>query len=90
MEPNESGKFTAYLQRYQPKVWESLVSAASDGLILIDEETDSVTPTNRLLLTYPDLHAVLCFLIDTWAVREKEAHGEASWQLFVKGMENES
>jgi len=83
-------KFTSYLQEHQPKVWISLVQAAGEGLIVIDEELDSVTATNRLLITYPDLHAVLCFLIDNWAVREKENHGEASWEMLIKGLKNES
>lgn len=87
---NRHNTFTAYLQENQPKVWDSLVLAAAEGLIIIDEELDSVTATNRLLLTYPDLHAVLCFLVDNWAVREKEAHGEASWKELMKGLENES
>lgn len=81
--------FTSYLQEHQPKIWHSLVEAAKDGLVLIDEEKDSVTATNRLLLTYPDLHGVLSLLIDNWAVREKENHGEAAWKLLMKGLENE-
>lgn len=83
-------KFTAYLRENQPKVWNSLVQAAQEGLIVIDEELDSVTATNRLLLTYPDLHAVLCYLIDNWAVREKESHGASSWEMLIKGLEHES
>jgi len=82
-------KFTSYLQDNQPKVWASLVHAAEEGLVVINEELDSVTATNRLLLTYPDLHAMLCFLVDNWAVREKEVHGKSSWGQLIKGLKNE-
>jgi len=47
-----------------PKLWKTLEHGASLGLIFIDEKQDAVTASNRLLLTYPDLHSVLNQIID--------------------------
>ncbi len=58
--------FIESLKQDQPQLWENIVAASQEGLIVIDEENDAVTATNRLLLTYPGLHEVLAFLNDQW------------------------
>lgn len=58
-----------HLKTHQPRTWALLEDAAKGGLIAIDEETDAVTATNRLLLTYPGLHDALATLTNAWAER---------------------
>lgn len=62
----ERERYIEYLQIQHPKIWESLLRAAKDGLVHIDKEADSVTATNRLLLTYPDLHDILNIISEEW------------------------
>lgn len=59
-------RYIDYLKIQHPKIWESLNRAAQDGLVYIDHEADSVTATNRLLLTYPDLHDILNVINEEW------------------------
>ncbi|BHH82242.1 hypothetical protein [Desulforhopalus sp. 52FAK] len=63
----ESEGFIEYIKTKIPAVWDSLESAAQEGLVYIDLDCDAVTASNRLLLTYPDLHEVLSTLINQWA-----------------------
>ena len=58
--------YIEYVKAKEPRLWGTLQAAAADGLIFIDEKTDAITATNRLLLTYPDLHEVLNMLCTTW------------------------
>ncbi|MBF0236957.1 MAG: hypothetical protein HQM12_04565 [SAR324 cluster bacterium] len=67
--------YIQYLKDAQPGLWHSVVSAANDGLIMVDEDNDAVTATNRLLLTYPGLHEVLSFLHDQWVEQFLDDHG---------------
>lgn len=64
--------FINYLQLEQPGIWSSLLRAEGLGLVHIDRENDAVTATNRLLLTYPDLHEVLNLITESW-FKEKSA-----------------
>jgi hypothetical protein len=66
---SESAGFIEHLKTRQPATWALLKAAASNGLVVIDEETDAVTATNRLLLTYPGLHDNLATLTNAWAER---------------------
>jgi len=50
----------------QPQLWQQIKYAESLGLIYVDESLDAITPTNRLLMTYPGLHAALCTIINDW------------------------
>jgi hypothetical protein len=59
--------FISYIKIKNPSVWASLEYAAQEGLVYIDVESDAVTASNRLLLTFPDLHEVLSTLINQWA-----------------------
>ena len=60
------GSYVEYLKTSQPAIWQSLQNAAAEGLVFIDEEKDAVTASNRLLLTYPDLHEVLEMMTQNW------------------------
>ncbi len=62
-------RFISYLKSKQRGLWQTLLIASADGLVVIDEENDAVTATNRLLLTYPGLHEALQRLTDEWAER---------------------
>ena len=80
-EVNNSATFIDYLKNEQPHIWESISKAADEGLTVIDETNDAVTAANRLLLTYPDLHVVLNFLVDSWVKRKAEDLTAASTDL---------
>ena len=58
------------IEKDAPKLWKTLKSAQEEGLLFIDEKTDSITATNRLLLTYPDLHETLNQIIDHWSLKK--------------------
>ena len=58
--------FLKSVKEEHPNLWESIRQAAKSGLILIDEQNDSITATNRLLFTYPDLHEAISTLINEW------------------------
>ena len=61
-----SKSYIESLQQEQPLLWHTILSAAKEGLIVIDDENDAVSATNRLLLTYPGLHEILAFLNYQW------------------------
>jgi hypothetical protein len=65
-----------HLKTEKAATWALLQDAASKGLVVIDEQTDSVTATNRLLLTYPGLHNILATISNAWAERayDSSAH----------------
>ena len=58
-----------FLKDRQPSTWALLKMAAIQGLVVIDEDADSITATNRLLLTYPGLHDVISMIVDGFAER---------------------
>lgn len=72
---NESQGFIEYIKKKTPAVWTKLEYAAQEGLVYIDIDSDAVTASNRLLLTYPDLHEVLSTLINQWAESAGSDHG---------------
>lgn len=63
----ENTGFINHLKTTQPATWGLLQQAGLEGLIIIDEPGDAITPTNRLLLTYPGLHKALCCIINDYA-----------------------
>ena len=65
------GGFFEYLQREERATWTLLKIVGKDGLVIINPETDAVTATNRLLLTYPGLHEILTTLINQWAEEQQ-------------------
>ena len=72
---NEVHGFIEYIKNETPAVWEKMEYAAQEGLVYIDINSDAVTASNRLLLTYPDLHEVLSTLINQWAESAEIDHG---------------
>ena len=74
----ETEGLVEYLKREQPSTWTLLQQAALTGLVLIDEATDAVTATNRLLLTYPGLHEQLSTLTNSWAERSCDTRSHFS------------
>lgn len=59
--------FIDYLKKEQPMVWTLIKQAANtDELFILDEKTDSISVTNRLLFTYPGLHEVLVRIVNQW------------------------
>ncbi len=62
-------QFIPHLKSKHRGTWQTLLIAAADGLVVIDEDNDAVTATNRLLFTYPGLHDALQRLTDEWAER---------------------
>ena len=69
--------YIQFVKHNEPNIWGALQRAADEGLVFIDEAHDSITATNRLLLTYPDLHEVINMLCDQWAVAQAETQGKA-------------
>jgi hypothetical protein len=71
-----SDHFISHLKSKHQTTWQTLVGAANDGLVFIDEENDAVTATNRLLFAYPGLHEALQRLTDEWAERHVDVTSE--------------
>jgi len=69
--------YLEYVRHNQPAIWQALQRAAAEGLVFIDSENDAISASNRLLLTYPDLHEVINMLCDQWAMQQAEAQGKA-------------
>jgi hypothetical protein len=70
----KSQGFIDYIKIKNPSVWASLEYAAQEGLVYVDINSDAVTASNRLLLTYPDLHEILSTLINQWAESAENDH----------------
>ncbi len=60
-----------HLRTRQPATWALLKLAALDGLVVIDEQTDSVTTTKKLSLADPGLHDTITTLVDSRAERTR-------------------
>lgn len=65
--------FISHIKKTQKATWSLLQQASNEGLVIIDEDNDAITPTNRLLLTYPGLHKALGCIINNYA--ESIEHG---------------
>jgi len=76
-----------HLKARQPATRALLKRAALDGIVVIDEETDAITATNRLLLTYPGLHDTLAALTNARAERSFEASAHVAGLLRSQPME---
>lgn len=79
-----------HLKTHQPRTWALLEHAAKDGLVAIDEETDAVTATNRLLLTYPGLHDALATMTNAWAERSFDPSAHVAALLRTQSSEETS
>lgn len=73
--------FISELKNQQPLVWQLLQQAEVEGLIHIDESVDAITPTNRLLWTYPGLHEVLVRIINELIENQHTDFGQVTHLL---------
>lgn len=58
--------FISYLQSEKIKFWQVISTAVDDGLIHIDEETETIIPTLLFMRNYPDLSEVVTMLAGMW------------------------
>lgn len=79
-----------HLKTRQLATWALLKTAAANGLVVFDEETDAVTATNRLLLTHLGLHDTLVTLINAWAERAFDSSAHVAQLLRAVPAENSS
>jgi hypothetical protein len=63
---SKSKGFIETIKQDQPALWELIKLHSQSGLIVVDEENDAVSATNRLLWTYPGLHEALNTVINNW------------------------
>ena len=78
--------FLKSVKEEHPNLWESIRQAAKSGLILIDEQNDSITATNRLLFTYPDLHEAISTLINEWEYNHLKQNNKNYFNEIIKGL----
>ena len=78
--------FIESIKQQQPGLWKMIHDTAQSGMIVIDEENDSVTATNRLLWTYPDLHLTISSLINSWNEKNLQVNSEQNFKELIKNM----
>lgn len=79
--------FLKTIQKTHPDLWATIEQTAKSGLVIIDEENDSVTATNRLLFTYPGLHEALSTLINEWEENHLRKNKKNYFNEIVKNIE---
>lgn len=79
----ESGLLRS-IEQQAPKLWAAFTAAADEGLIFIDEANDAITASNRLLLTFPDLHDMISHIVDHWTRHRPEAGIEHLTELLIR------
>ena len=82
-----SVKFIESIKQTQPQLWQSIEVNAKTGLIVIDEESDAITATNRLLLTYPDLHLTITSLINSWNDQNLKKNSEENFKNLIQNLQ---
>ena len=80
--------FLKSIQKTHPELWASILQTSKSGLIIIDEENDSITATNRLLFTYPDLHETLSVLINEWEGMHLKQNTKEYFNDIIKGLDD--
>jgi hypothetical protein len=78
--------FIESIKQTQPALWQSIEENAKTGLIVIDVKNDAVTATNRLLITYPDLHLTLSSLIYSWNEQTLQKNSELNFKSLIKDL----
>jgi hypothetical protein len=78
--------FLQSIKETQPQLWQTIEKTSKDGLIIIDEENDAITATNRLLWTYPDLHETISVLINQWSERELKENSEDIFKNLISNL----
>ena len=66
-------------------LWQSIQRASNDGLIIVDEENDAITATNRLLWVYPGIHEALNVIINQWV--DKNMDTKTNFNNLIKDLE---
>ena len=82
--------FIESIKKEQPSLWEVLKKTANNGLVIIDEQNDAVTATNRLLWTYPDLHLTISSLINSWNEKDLEKNSEANFKELIENIKGKN
>ncbi|MGN7610979.1 hypothetical protein ACQZV8_02730 [Magnetococcales bacterium HHB-1] len=60
--------FIDHVKNNHPQMWALIHKTATEsGLIIVDEENDAITASNRLLWTNPVLHECISTLVNEWA-----------------------
>ena len=63
--------FIDFVKNRQPGMWILIDKGRENGLIVVDEENDAITATNRLMWTNPVLHECLATLVDQWTQKHE-------------------
>ncbi len=63
----KKNSFIDHLKEKNQAIWNTLKHSADKGMLIIDEETGSISSTNRLLLTNPILQENLKLIANDWA-----------------------
>jgi len=63
----KKNSFIDHLKEKNPALWNALEHSAQKGMLIIDEETGSISSTNRLLLTNAILQENLKLIANDWA-----------------------
>jgi hypothetical protein len=78
--------FIGKIKKEQPALWEQIVTISKDGLIIVDEENDAVTATNRLLWTYPGIHDALATIVDQWSNKHSQKDSEENFKNIIQNI----
>ncbi len=82
-----------FIKEKHHEIWNLIKKTSEEtGLILIDEENDAITATNRLLWTNPCLHECLSTMVNEWTndhVSEEEFFQNIISQIYRKAKEND-
>jgi hypothetical protein len=81
--------FIDSIKQDQPALWELIKLHSQSGLIVIDEENDAVSATNRLLWTYPGLHEALNTVINNWNYTSIEQTAKDNFSEILKNIKED-
>jgi hypothetical protein len=76
--------FIDTIKEDQPALWELIKLHSQSGLIVVDEENDAISATNRLLWTYPGLHEAINTIINSWNNLSLEKQAQENFSNILK------
>lgn len=79
----KKNSFIEHLKEKNIAIWNALVHSAEKGMLIIDEETGSISSTNRLLLTNAILQENLKLIANDWA--ENTSNTDEVFRSLLKG-----
>lgn len=82
--------FLKSIQISHPQLWDSILQTSKSGLIIIDEENDSITATNRLLFTYPGLHEAISTLINEWETTQLKKDSKECFKQIISNLKEDN